>query len=69
MGPHDGWSINSPVEDQEEEETPLLQKQAKHLTGLFVKAVNVNVIILIFQCKEYFYGLWFNLGIDIILVE
>lgn len=43
MAVHHGWSINSTVEDQEEEETPLLQKKAEQITGLF------TVMILFFM--------------------
>lgn len=52
----DGWSINSTLEDQEEEETPLLRRQAEQLTGWVLVMVVCGII------RNY------NLGLDFILV-
>lgn len=66
MALRDGWSSPSTVDNQEEEETPLLQNPAEKWTGWFLGKVCIWDYISFwrFSQKEYFYGLWFGLGLD-----
>ncbi|XP_060798923.1 sialin [Neoarius graeffei] len=64
---HDEWSINSTVEDQEEEETPLLQKQAEQYTvSPQCCSVRYNLAFMMFLGFAVVYGLRVNLSVAMV---
>ncbi|KAI5091729.1 sialin isoform X1, partial [Silurus meridionalis] len=66
MALHDGWSINT-VENQEEEETPLLQKQTKQLTApRQCCSARYNLAFMMFFGFAVVYGLRVNLSVAMV---